>query len=83
MSSTADARPVLVVTNLVPPDRAGAFQALHEREGVELALFGGRSHHATGGVDDPGVPHRTIGQRDAYRLAASGAYRAVPAITAR
>ena len=46
-------RPVLFVTNLVPPDRAGAFAALHERVGLELALFGGRSHHATGGVEDP------------------------------
>ncbi|MCW3000978.1 MAG: glycosyltransferase family 4 protein [Conexibacter sp.] len=77
-----DPRPVLVVTNHVPPDRAGAFRALHAREGIELALFGGRSHHATGAVEDPGVPHRAIGQREAYGLAASGAYRAVIAGTA-
>ncbi|HWH93538.1 MAG TPA: glycosyltransferase family 4 protein [Baekduia sp.] len=75
-------RPVLLVTNLVAPDRAGAFQALHEREGIELALFGGRSHHATGAVDDPGVPHRRVTQREAYTLAASGRYRAVIAGTA-
>ncbi len=50
-------RPVLFVTNHVPPDRVGAFQALHEAEGIELALFGGRLHHATAGVRDPGVPH--------------------------
>ncbi|HWI72501.1 MAG TPA: glycosyltransferase family 4 protein [Baekduia sp.] len=75
-------RPVLVVTNLVAPDRAGAFAELHAREGIELGLFGGRSHHATGGVDDPGVPHRAITQREAYTLAASGAYRAVIAGTA-
>jgi glycosyltransferase involved in cell wall biosynthesis len=74
---SADRRPVLVVTNVVPPDRAGAFRALHEREGIELALFGGRSHHATAGVDDPGVPHRDVAQRKVYGLAASGAYRAV------
>ncbi|HMJ36469.1 MAG TPA: glycosyltransferase family 4 protein [Baekduia sp.] len=79
---SADTRPVVVVTNHVPPDRAGAFRALHEREGIELALFGGRSHHATGAVDDPGVPHRAITQREAYGLAASGAYRAVIAGTA-
>jgi glycosyltransferase involved in cell wall biosynthesis len=79
---TPDPRPVLVVTNHVPPDRAGAFQALHARETIELALFGGRSHHATGAIADPGVPHRTIGQREVYRLAASGAYRAVIAGTA-
>ena len=53
-------RPVLVVTNHVPPDRAGAFAALHAREGIELALFGGRSHHATAGLADPGVPHRRV-----------------------
>ena len=80
--SGGDARPVLLVTNLVAPDRAGAFHALHERESVELALFGGRSHHATSAVDDPGVPHRAITQREAYALAASGRYRAVIAGTA-
>jgi len=75
-------RPVLFVTNLVPPDRAGAFAALHERVGLELALFGGRSHHATGGVEDPGVPHRHVSQREVHALAASGRYRAVVAGTA-
>ena len=45
-------------------------------------LFGGRSHHATGGVDDPGVPSPPIAQREAYALAASGRYRAVIAGTA-
>jgi glycosyltransferase involved in cell wall biosynthesis len=55
------ARPVLFVTNHVPPDRAGAFRALHERVALELALFGGRSHHATAGLDDPGVPFRRVG----------------------
>ena len=75
-------RPVLFVTNLVPPDRAGAFAALHERVGLELALFGGRSHHATGGVEDPGVPHRHATQREVHALAASGRYRAVVAGTA-
>jgi glycosyltransferase involved in cell wall biosynthesis len=69
------------VTNLVPPDRAGAFRALHEREGVELALFGGRSHHATGAVDDPGVPFRHVAEGDVRALAASGDYRAVIAGT--
>ena len=75
-------RPVLFVTNLVPPDRAGAFATLHERVGLELALFGGRSHHATGGVEDPGVPHRHVSQREVHALAASGRYRAVVAGTA-
>jgi glycosyltransferase involved in cell wall biosynthesis len=79
---TPDRRPVLLVTNLVAPDRAGAFQALHEREGLQLALFGGRSHHATGHVDGLDIPTRDITQREAYTLAASGAYRAVIAGTA-
>jgi glycosyltransferase involved in cell wall biosynthesis len=65
-------RPVLVVTNHVPPDRVGAFRALHERVGIELLLFGGRSHHATGGVEDPGIPFRAIDERDAGRLASEG-----------
>jgi glycosyltransferase involved in cell wall biosynthesis len=75
-------RPVLFVTNLVPPDRAGAFAALHARIPVELALFGGRSHHATAGVEDPGVPHRRVEQRAVHALAASGRYGAVVAGTA-
>ncbi|MEA2384574.1 MAG: hypothetical protein QOH72_4545 [Solirubrobacteraceae bacterium] len=75
-------KPVLFVTNLVPPDRVGAFAALHARQSIELALFGGRSHHATGGVDDPGVPHRHVTQRAVHALAASGRYRAVVAGTA-
>lgn len=75
-------KPVLFVTNHVPPERVGAFAALHRRVPVELALFGGRSTHATPGVDDPGVPHRHVEQRTVARLAASGAYRAVVCGTA-
>jgi len=75
--SAPDERPVLFVTNHVPPDRAGAFAALHARVPLELALFGGRSHHATAGVDDPGVPHRQVAQRDVLRLAAAREHRAV------
>ena len=70
-------KPVLFVTNIVPPDRHGAFAELHRREGIELALFGGRSHHATGAVADPGVPHRHVAERDVAALAASGEFRAV------
>lgn len=79
---SAPVRPVLVVTNHVPPDRAGAFAALHAREGIELALFGGRSHHATAGLADPGVPFRRVEQRDVLDLAGRGRYRAVVAGTA-
>jgi glycosyltransferase involved in cell wall biosynthesis len=70
-------KPVLFVTNHVPPDRVGAFAALHEQVGIELAIFGGRSKHATAGVDDPGVPHRHIAQRDIAALAAARRHRAV------
>jgi len=65
-------KPVLFVTNYVAPDRVGAFQALHDRVGIELLLFGGRSHHATGAVDDPGVPFRTVSEREIARLARDG-----------
>ncbi len=88
-------KPVLFVTSHAPPDRVGAFQALHEREGIELALFGGRVLHGTGGAapisngasaretreQSLTVPHRNVSQRDLGRLAASGAYRAVVAST--
>ncbi len=53
-------RPVLFVTSYAPPDRVGAFQALHEREGIELALFGGRLLHGPGG-DAQGRAHATAG----------------------
>jgi glycosyltransferase involved in cell wall biosynthesis len=75
-------KPVLFVTNHVPPDRAGAFAALHRRVSIELAIFGGRSWHATAGVADPGVPHRFVEQREIRALAACGAYRAVVCGTA-
>ncbi len=76
------AKPVLFVTNHVPPDRVGAFAALHRRLPIELALFGGRSIHATAGVADPGVPHRQVSQGDIHALAASGDYSAVVCGTA-
>jgi glycosyltransferase involved in cell wall biosynthesis len=73
-------KPVLFVTGHAPPDRVGAFQALHEREGIELALFGGRSLHGTGAAGAApalSIPHRRVRQRELYELAASGAHRAV------
>lgn len=75
-------KPLLFVTNHVPPDRLGAIAALHDRLGLELALFGGRSHHATAGAADPGVPHRHVSQREVHALAASGSYGAVACGTA-
>ena len=65
-------KPVLFVTNHVPPDRVGAFAALHERVNIELLLFGGRSLHATDAVEDPGVPFRTVAEGDVGRLAGAG-----------
>jgi glycosyltransferase involved in cell wall biosynthesis len=73
---------VLFVTNHVPPDRAGAFAALHERVPLRLALFGGRSHHATPGLDDPGVPFARVTQREVHALAAHGRFAAVVCGTA-
>ena len=74
-------KPVLFVTGHAPPDRHGAFAALHEREGIELALFGGHHAHAATAADLPPVPHREVAQRDVLALAASGDYRAVVAGT--
>jgi glycosyltransferase involved in cell wall biosynthesis len=85
-------KPVLFVTGHAPFDRVGAFAALHEREDVEFALFGGRSHHGgaaadggAAGVPGAGVagdgrlpfPHRHMRQREVAALAASGRHRAV------
>jgi glycosyltransferase involved in cell wall biosynthesis len=76
----ADLKPVLFVTGHVSAGREGAFAALHERERIELALFGGR--HAHGGEGTlPSLPHRAVSQREVATLAASGAYRAVIAGT--
>lgn len=75
-----DARPALIVTTEVPPDRVGAFQALAARMPVEFALFGG-GLHATSGVSDHGLVAHHVAQRAVYGLAASGRYRAVMAGT--
>jgi glycosyltransferase involved in cell wall biosynthesis len=62
-------KPVLLVTGHAPPDRVGAFAALHEREDIEVALFGGRSLHGPSvpsahGEPGPSMPgaHREPGQ---------------------
>jgi len=77
-----DTRPVLLVTNLVPPDRVASLRALHELEGLEVAIYDGRLHHATAGVADPGVPFRRVSQRGVHALAAGGRHRAVIATSA-
>src|SRR5258708_36700891 len=74
-------KPLLFVTGYAPPDRHGAFAALHEREGLELALFGGRHAHGATAAGEPPVPYREVAQRDVLALAASGDYRAVIAGT--
>jgi glycosyltransferase involved in cell wall biosynthesis len=69
---------VLFLTGHVPAYRVGAFAALHEAEGIEVALFGGSSLH--GGAIAPGelpFPHRPAGAAEIARLAAGGGYRAV------
>jgi glycosyltransferase involved in cell wall biosynthesis len=71
-------KPVLFVTGHVPAYRVGALARLHEREGIEVALFGGRTKH--GGAPFEGelpFPHRWIAPRECFALAASDAYRAV------
>jgi len=71
-------KPVLFATGHAPAYRVGAFACLHEREGIELALFGGRSKH--GGADFDGelpLPHRHVQPHELQALAAGGRYRAV------
>ncbi len=71
-------KPVLFVTGHVPAYRAGALACLHERELLEVALFGGRSRH--GGAALAGelpFPHRRVRPRELQAIAASGRYRAV------
>lgn len=77
-------KPVLFVTNYVPPAKQKAFAMLAEREEVEFAVFGGKTHH--GGIEgnssgergnDTNFIVRTVTQRDVYSLAKSGSYRAV------
>lgn len=76
-------KPVLFVTGHAPPYRIGAFQRLHEREGIELALFGGRLKHGGGpGLDELPFPHHHVAEHELYALAASGRYRAVVVSTA-
>jgi glycosyltransferase involved in cell wall biosynthesis len=72
------AKPVLFVTGNAPAYRVGAFACLHEREGIELALFGGRSEHGGPGFEgEMPFPTRHLKPRELFGLAASGDYRAV------
>jgi glycosyltransferase involved in cell wall biosynthesis len=71
-------KPVLLATNHAPPERVPAFAALHEREGIEVALYGGALRHGAAPADHPlPFPSRRASQRGVHALAASGRYRAV------
>jgi glycosyltransferase involved in cell wall biosynthesis len=71
-------RPVLFVTGHVPAYRVGALARLHELEGLEVALFGGRSKHGGAEFDEElPFPHRYVAPRACFALAASKQYRAV------
>ncbi len=72
-------KPVLLVTGHAPPDRIAPFAALHERVGIEVALFGGRDRHGAGERTALPVPHRAVSQRGVQALAASERYSAVVA----
>jgi glycosyltransferase involved in cell wall biosynthesis len=76
-------KPLLFITGNVPEYRVGALRALHEREGLEVALFGGPSLH--GGPDPSAAlpfPALRAGTRELAALAASGNHRAVVCSTA-
>ena len=71
-------KPVLFLTGHVDANRARAFELLHERVPIELALFGGSHQHGAPPAGAPAtVPHRQITQREAGALVASGSYAAV------
>jgi glycosyltransferase involved in cell wall biosynthesis len=71
-------RPILFVTGHVPAYRVGAFACLHEREDIEVALFGGRYKHGGEVFEgDMPFPHRLVRPRALAALARSGRYRAV------
>jgi glycosyltransferase involved in cell wall biosynthesis len=75
-------KPVLFITGHVPASRRGAFEALHRRLPIELALFGGpHQHGAPPGPPPEGVPVRHVSQRDIGALVAAGEHRAVIAGT--
>jgi glycosyltransferase involved in cell wall biosynthesis len=71
-------KPVLFVTGHAPAYRVGALARLHERERIELALFGGRLQHGGAELErDLPFPHRRVRPHELASLAAGGGYRAV------
>jgi glycosyltransferase involved in cell wall biosynthesis len=76
-------KPLLFVTGHAPAYRVGALARLHEREQIELALFGGPSKHGGSAfVGELPFPHRHVRPHQLAALAASGRYRAVVCPTA-
>jgi glycosyltransferase involved in cell wall biosynthesis len=74
---------LLFITGNVPAYRTGALRALDEREGIELALFGGRSRHGgPAGREELPFPVTEARPRELYGLASSGRHRAVVCSTA-
>ncbi len=66
------------MTGHAPAYRVGALARLHEREQIELALFGGRYKHGGAGfAEEMPFPHRLVRPRELFALAAGGDYRAV------
>ncbi len=71
-------KPVLFVTGHAPAYRVEGLRLLHEQEGIELALFGGRSRHGgPAGPTELPVPTRRLAPRELWGLASSGRHRAV------
>jgi glycosyltransferase involved in cell wall biosynthesis len=71
-------KPVLFVTGHAPAYRVGAFERLHAREDIELALFGGSARHAgEAHAGELPLPHRRVRPHELFALASSGDYRAV------
>jgi glycosyltransferase involved in cell wall biosynthesis len=78
LAQGAALKPLLFVTGHAPAYRMGALQRLHEREQLELALFGGRSKHGGQGFEgEMAFPHRDVRPHELAALAAGGGYRAV------
>jgi glycosyltransferase involved in cell wall biosynthesis len=71
-------KPVLFITGNVPAYRAGALAALHEREGIVVALTGGRSIHGGAAPAAPlPFPSLEPSAGELLSLAAGSGHRAV------
>lgn len=76
-------KPVLFTTGHVPAYRVEGLRRLHEREGIEVALYGG--HRLHGGPESPSqlpFPSVQVAPHELWRLAAAGRHRAVVCSTA-